>query len=73
MLITFLNKLRCILGRMYMRYIKSETQKRWDKLFLRYLDFNQSGNVNWWEYLIPITVVLCVEILAELIAQWILK
>lgn len=58
---------------MYMRYIKSETQKRWDKLFLRYLDFNQSGNVNWWEYLIPITVVLCVEILAELIAQWILK
>jgi hypothetical protein len=56
-----------------MRYIKSETQKRWDKLFLRYLDFNQSGTVNWWEYLIPITFVLFVEILAELIVQWILK
>ena len=61
---------------MYMRYIKSEkseTQKRWDKLFLRYLDFNQSGDVNWWEYLIPIGFILGVEITAELIVQWALK
>ena len=61
---------------MYMRYIKSEkseTQKRWDKLFLRYLDFNQSGDVNWWEYLIPIGFILGVEITAELIVQWTLK
>ena len=59
-----------------MRYIKSEkseTQKRWDKLFLRYLDFNQSGDVNWWEYLIPIGFILGVEITAELIVQWTLK
>ena len=61
---------------MYMRYIKSEkneTKKRWDKLFLRYLDFNQSGDVNWWEYLIPIGFILGVEITAELIVQWALK
>ena len=58
---------------MCMRYIKSETQRRWDKLFLRYLDFNESGNVNWWEYLIPITFILSVEIIAELIVQWILR
>ena len=59
-----------------MRYIKSEkseTQKRLDKLFLRYLDFNQSGDVNWWEYLIPIGFILGVEITAELIVQWALK
>ena len=58
---------------MCMRYIKSETQRRWDKLFLRYLDFNESGSVNWWDYLIPITFILSVEVLAELIVQWILK
>ena len=59
-----------------MRYIKSEkneNKKRWDKLFLRYLDFNQSGYVNWWEYLIPIGFILGVEITAELIVQWTLK
>jgi len=58
-----------------MRYIKSksESQKRWNKLFLRYLDFNQSGNVNWWEYLIPLLAILSVEVLAEIIAQWVLK
>ena len=58
---------------MYMRYIKSESEKRWNKLFLRYLDFNQSGNVNWWEYLIPLLAILLVEVLAEIIAQWVLK
>lgn len=60
---------------MYMRYIKSESesQKRWNKLFLRYFDFNQSGNVNWWEYLIPLVAILLVEVLAEIIAQWVLK
>ncbi len=60
---------------MYMRYIKSESesQKRWNKLFLRYFDFNQSGNVNWWEYLIPLLAILLVEVLAEIIAQWVLK
>jgi hypothetical protein len=58
-----------------MRYIKSESesQKRWNKLFLRYFDFNQSGNVNWWEYLIPLVAILVVEVLAEIIAQWVLK
>ncbi len=60
---------------MYMRYIKSksESQKRWNKLFLRYFDFNQSGKVNWWEYLIPLLAILSVEVLAEIIAQWVLK
>lgn len=52
---------------------KSESQKRWNKLFLRYLDFNQSGRVNWWEYLIPLLAILSVEVLAEIIAQWVLK
>ena len=60
---------------MYMRYSKSksESQKTWNKLFLRYFDFNQSGNVNWWEYLIPLLAILSVEVLAEIIAQWVLK
>ena len=58
---------------MCMRYIKSETQRRWDKLFLRYLDFNESGSVNWWEYLIPIAIILSLEVVAELIAELILR
>ena len=45
----------------------------WKRVFLKYLDFDDSGKVDWWEYLVPITVILAIEILAEKIAQLITK
>ena len=45
----------------------------WKKVFLKYLDFDDSGKVDWWEYLVPITVILAIEVLAEIIAQLIVK
>ena len=45
--------------------------KHWNKWFLRYFDWNADGKTNWWEYLIPIIIILLVEIIAELVANWI--
>ena len=44
-------------------------KKKWNKWMLDYFDANGDGIVNWWEYLIPITVVLLIEIIAELIVK----
>ena len=41
--------------------------KNWKKLFLNYFDLNNDGKVNWWEYLIPIAIILSLEVVAELI------
>jgi len=45
--------------------------KHWNKWFLRYFDWNDDGKTNWWEYFIPIIIILLVEIIAELVANWI--
>ena len=54
-----------------MMYMRSKSTKSWRSLFLRYFDFNESGTINWWEYLIPILFILVMEVLAELIAAWV--
>ncbi len=41
------------------------------KWFLHYFDWNNDGKKNWWEYLIPISIILLIEIIAEIVAQWI--
>ena len=41
------------------------------KWFLHYFDWNNDGKTNWWEYLIPIIIILLVEIIAEIVANWI--
>lgn len=43
--------------------------KHWNKFFLRYFDWNKDGVTNWWEYLIPIGLILGIEIIAEIIAN----
>jgi len=47
--------------------------KHWKKWWIEYFDWNQDGKTNWWEYLIPIGIVLTIEILAEFLAQWIIR
>jgi len=41
----------------------------WKKLLLKYFDINNDGQLSWWEYLIPLTIILAIEILAEIIAR----
>ena len=38
---------------------------------LDYFDWNQDGQTNWWEYLIPVSLILTIEIVAEIVANWI--
>jgi hypothetical protein len=47
--------------------------KHWKRLFLDYFDWNQDGKTNWWEYMIPVIIILSLEIIAELAAQLILS
>ena len=51
---------------------KNKNSKKWNKLMLDYFDWNNDGETNWWEYLIPISVIITIEIIAEIIANWIL-
>ena len=43
-------------------------KSKWNKFMLDYFDFNRDGQTIWWEYLIPIIIVLVIEIIAEIIA-----
>ena len=49
---------------------KENKLKQW---FLNYFDWNKDGKVNWWEYLIPIGIVLGIEVISEIIGQLIGK
>jgi hypothetical protein len=44
-------------------------QKFWRKWFLKYFDLNGDGVTNWWEWFVPIGLILSLEILAEIIAR----
>jgi len=53
-----------------MDYMKNKNgHMKWKKLMLDYFDWNNDGQTNWWEYLIPIGIILLVEIIAEIIAK----
>ena len=47
--------------------------KKWKKWMLDYFDWNNDGQTNWWEYLIPCIIILSIEVLAELIAYLIVS
>ena len=49
---------------------KENKLKQW---FLNYFDWNRDGKVNWWEYLIPIGLILGIEVIAEIIGILITK
>ena len=44
----------------------------WKKWWIDYFDWNEDGITNWWEYLIPFSIILFIEIIAELIASLII-
>lgn len=46
-------------------------KRSWKKWWLDYFDWNQDGVTNWWEYLIPVSLILGIEIIAEIVANWI--
>ena len=49
-----------------------KNKNKLNEWYLRYFDWNEDGITNWWEYLIPIGVVLLIEIIAAVIANWII-
>ena len=50
--------------------LKKSKLKQW---YLNYFDWNRDGQVNWWEYLIPIILILGIEVIAEIIGIFIIK
>ena len=50
--------------------LKKSKIKQW---YLNYFDWNHDGEVNWWEYLIPIGLILGIEIIAEILGTLIIK
>jgi len=50
--------------------LKKSKIKQW---YLNYFDWNHDGKVNWWEYFIPIGIILVIEIVAEIIGTLIVK
>ena len=50
---------------------KKGNMKHIKKWYLDYFDWNKDGEINWWEYFIPISIILIIEIIAEIIANWI--
>jgi|5_EtaG_2_1085323.scaffolds.fasta_scaffold155587_2 hypothetical protein len=52
--------------------MKKRKKNNWKKWMLDYFDWNKDGVTNWWEYLLPIGLILIVEIIAELVVQLII-
>ena len=57
----------------YQNIFKMKKKKnKWQQFWLDYFDWNGDGITNWWEYSIPILIILLVEIIAELTAKLIM-
>jgi hypothetical protein len=39
---------------------------------MKFFDLNNNGKYDWWEYIIPIILLLCVEVVAEVIAKFLI-
>lgn len=46
-------------------------KRNWKYLFLKYFDYNENETVDWWELLPPILIIIGIEVLAEIIAKFI--
>ena len=49
--------------------MKGDNLDLWKKVFLKYLDFDDSGRVDWWEYLVAVIIICIIEIVAEIVAK----
>ena len=45
----------------------NQSQNKIKQWYLKYFDWNDDGKVNWWEFLIPFSFILGIEIIAETI------
>ena len=52
---------------------KLKNKNKFNQWFLNYFDWNKDGVVNWWEYLIPVGIILVIEVIAEIIGLLISK
>ena len=49
-----------------------QRKNKWQRFWLDYFDWNDDGITNWWEYSIPLLLILLIEIIAELAAKLII-
>ena len=47
--------------------------KDWRKWYLKYFDLNNDGITNWWEWFIPLGLIIAIEVIAEIIAGVIIR
>ena len=40
---------------------------------MKFFDLNNNGKYDWWEYILPIVILLCIEVLAEIIAKFLIQ
>jgi hypothetical protein len=39
---------------------------------MNFFDFNNNGKYDWWEYLLPIVIIFIIEIIAEVVAKFLI-
>ena len=39
---------------------------------MNFFDFNNNGKYDWWEYLLPIVIIFIIEIIAEVVARFLI-
>ena len=39
---------------------------------MRFLDFNKNGKYDWWEYLMAVLIIIVIEIIAEIVAKFLI-
>lgn len=48
-------------------------KKYWKRLFLKYFDFNENKDIDWWEITIVIGIIFIFQLIIEIIANIITK
>ena len=39
---------------------------------MKFFDLNNNGKYDWWEYLLPIVIIFIIEIIAEVVAKFLI-
>lgn len=40
---------------------------------MKFFDLNNNGKYDWWEYILPIVIILFIEVIAEIVVQFLMS
>jgi len=43
--------------------------KNWNRLILKYFDFNHNNKIDWWEYVVPFILIFLFELMISMLAN----